>query len=158
MINYIEGKIIKNSENKVLILNNGIAYEINCNNVKKVNVKLFIVPIFNDGYTFFGFESYKHKEIFEKLIKIKGIGPKIAFKVVCSSGDGELSFDKIIRIKGVSSRKAEDIISGMNIKKNPSKLVKELKSLGFDEVFITHKLDNIDLSKPDEEIVKEFLK
>ena len=70
MINYIEGKIIKNSENKVLILNNGIAYEINCNNVKKVNVKLFIVPIFNDGYTFFGFESYKHKEIFEKLIKM----------------------------------------------------------------------------------------
>mgnify|MGYP003872779577 CR=1 FL=1 len=48
------------------------------------------------------FEKIEEKELFEKLIKIKGIGPKIAFKVVSNSKGEELRFEKIITIKGIS--------------------------------------------------------
>ena len=158
MINYLEGEIIERDESDCLIINNGIGYKINCYIKECEFVKLFIVSIFNEGYTFYGFEKIEEKELFEKLIKIKGIGPKIAFKVVSNSKGEELRFEKIITIKGISSKKAEEIVGAINGKKNSLKIFKELKELGFDEAYISEKLSKIDLSKKDDEIVKEFLK
>ncbi len=91
MINQITGKIINLNQNnsQVVLLNNGIGFDIKANlrtiTALKRNQEetLHISTICReDGITLYGFLSQAEKEVFEKVIKVSGIGPKSGLSIL----------------------------------------------------------------------------
>ena len=91
MINQITGQIINiNQNNKTAtLLNNGIGFEIRANMKILTSLKrnqeltLHIATLVReDGISLYGFLSQAQKELFEKLLKVSGVGPKAALSIL----------------------------------------------------------------------------
>ncbi|AXX91819.1 Holliday junction branch migration protein RuvA [Malaciobacter molluscorum LMG 25693] len=109
MIVGIEGKIEK-KEPTLLHLNvNGLIYEvfvsINCSSkITNNEVKLFTTHIIReDAQTLYGFLDINEKKLFDTVIKINGVGPKVAL-AICSTFTPS-SFAQIVSANDVSMLK-----------------------------------------------------
>jgi Holliday junction DNA helicase RuvA len=136
VINQITGEIINLDQNnsRVVLLNNDIGFEIKSNTRTLSSLKrnqretLHISTIFReDGVHLFGFLSQAEKELFEKVIKVSGIGPKSALSIL-----------EILSVKDfISAIIKEDatlISSAQGIgKKTAQRLILELKN-GFKKI------------------------
>jgi len=90
MIVGIEG-IVEKKEPTFIHLNvNGLIYEVNIsintsNSIKESRVKLLITQIIReDANLLFGFMEANEKKMFDTLIKINGVGPKVGL-AICST-------------------------------------------------------------------------
>lgn len=107
MIGYITGKIISKKPTQSLIDVNGIGYLVNTSintfeKLEEVNESTSLytyLSVKEDSLTLYGFHSISEKELFEILISINGVGPKLA--------QGVLS--------GISAEEFKDAIAGNNI-------------------------------------------
>ncbi|MCP4969262.1 MAG: Holliday junction branch migration protein RuvA [Arcobacter sp.] len=109
MIVGLEG-IIEKKDPTLLNLNvNGIIYEvfvsINCSSkIIDQKIKLFITHIIReDSQTLYGFLDINEKKLFDTVIKINGVGPKVAL-AICSTFTAH-SFSKIVSSNDVSMLK-----------------------------------------------------
>lgn len=109
MIVGLEG-IIEKKEPTLLNLNvNGIIYEIfisvNCSSkIIDSKIKLFITHIIReDSQTLYGFLDPNEKKLFDTVIKINGVGPKVAL-AICSTFT-PTSFAQIVSSNDVSMLK-----------------------------------------------------
>ncbi len=89
MYNYIIGKITFQEGNIIVIENNNIGYEINVSNPFSYELdKDYKVYLYNnvkeEEYTLYGFKSLDEKNLFLKLIGVKGLGPKIALAIMAT--------------------------------------------------------------------------
>lgn len=90
MIVGIEGKIEKKEPTFVHVNVNGLIYEvhvsINCSSkIVSDKVKLFTTHIIReDGQFLYGFLDINEKKLFDTVIKINGVGPKVAL-AICST-------------------------------------------------------------------------
>ena len=91
MIIAIEGDVVHKSNTRVDIkLSTGITYGVFVSQntilkIKEDRISLFIKEIIKeDSYTMYGFKKRDEQELFEKLIKLNGIGAKVAI-AVCST-------------------------------------------------------------------------
>ena len=90
MIVGIEGKIEKKEPTLVHINVGGIVYEVfvslNCSSkITGGDVKLSITHIIReDAQTLYGFLDINEKKLFDTVIKINGVGPKVAL-AICST-------------------------------------------------------------------------
>lgn len=90
MIVGIEGIIEKKEPTFIHININGLIYEVNIsintsNSIKETRVKLLVTQIIReDTNLLFGFMEANEKKMFDTLIKINGVGPKVAM-AVCST-------------------------------------------------------------------------
>jgi Holliday junction DNA helicase RuvA len=90
MIVGVEGFVEKKDPTFVHLNINGIIYEVNIsvntsNMIKKSRVKLLITQIIReDANLLFGFMEKDEKRMFDTLIKINGVGPKVAM-ATCST-------------------------------------------------------------------------
>lgn len=124
MFDYISGKKIKATAGKMVVDNSGIGYLFfvsdKCISVLSgsENVKIYTyLSVREDDVSLFGFYSEEERAMFEKLISISGIGPKVAIAVLSEISAGELA-GKIIsadtkalnKIKGVGKKTAERIV------------------------------------------------
>ena len=89
MIGYLTGKVISAKPTKILLDVNGVGYNvsISINTFEKINekenVSLFIhTNVKEDSISLFGFYTEPEKEMFELLISISGIGPKLALSIL----------------------------------------------------------------------------
>ena len=89
MISFISGQVIDQEENALTILCRGIGYEVTCsdNTISDVSsqkvVQLWVYThVREDSFTLFGFSSKVEKKLFLNLIKVNGIGPKLAIQVL----------------------------------------------------------------------------
>ena len=89
MIGFLSGKIISSKPTKILLDVSGIGYVvfISINTFEKISnkekVSLYIhTHVKEDSITLYGFHNESEKEIFELLISISGIGPKLALGVL----------------------------------------------------------------------------
>ncbi|MEA1952884.1 MAG: Holliday junction branch migration protein RuvA [Campylobacterota bacterium] len=109
MIVGIEGIIERKEPTFVHVNVNGIIYEvqisINTSNViEEKKVKLFITQIIReDTNLLFGFIDTNEKKMFDTVIKINGIGPKVGL-AICSTFSPEI-FAKIVASKDVAMLK-----------------------------------------------------
>lgn len=136
MINQITGEIINLDQNnsRIVLLNNDIGFEIKTNTKTLTSLKrnqretLHISTIFReDGVFLYGFLNQAEKELFEKVIKVSGIGPKSALSIL-----------EILSVKDfISAVIKEDtslISSAQGIgKKTAQRLILELKN-GFKKI------------------------
>lgn len=87
MYSYIIGKITFVDSSSIVLENNGIGYHIFTPNpyaFKENNeYKVYLYQqIKEDEHLLFGFKSLEEKELFLKLLNVKGLGPKMALPII----------------------------------------------------------------------------
>ena len=89
MIGFLTGKIISSKPTRILLDVNGVGYAVNIsintfeNIADKESVSLFIyTSVREDSITLYGFYSEAEKQMFELLISVTGIGPKLAQSIL----------------------------------------------------------------------------
>ena len=109
MIVGIEGTIEKKDPTFVHLNVHGIIYEVSVsihtsNAIKEKNVKLFVTQIIReDAHLLFGFMEMSEKKMFDTVLKINGVGPKVAM-AICSTFTPQ-TFAKVVSSKDVSMLK-----------------------------------------------------
>lgn len=137
MIGYISGKILEISESMVLVLTStGIWYEIGINEISfaslatREEVELYIYHhITEGGQSLFGFETLEEKQLFTELIKISGVGGKVAQQIL------SLGKDRLISAVQQDDKKTIESIKGIG-KKMAEKIVLELKDKDFVTTYV----------------------
>jgi Holliday junction DNA helicase RuvA len=182
MIVGLEGKIEKKEPTFLHINTNGIIYEvftsINCSSsIVTDSIKLKITHIIKeDSSSLYGFIDTNEQKLFNSVIKINGVGPKIAL-AICSTFTPtsfaqiveEKNIDMLKRVPGIGPKGASRILvelSGFVINSNLSSNTHignkndaslALESLGFKKDIITKALNGCNGTTTGD-LVKEALK
>ena len=179
MYNYINGKITMVSSNYVVIDNHGIGYQIFVANPYAFELdKEYTIYLYNqvreDEYSLYGFKNEEEKELFLKLINVKGLGPKMALPMFAS---GSVTGIKdaierenvlyLVKFPKIGEKLARQIILDLKGKlakvvsdtndSSLDELVSVLESLGYKKPDIKRVLPHITESKVEDQ-VKEALK
>jgi len=170
MIRYIEGKLLKKEEDRVVVLANGVGYEIllpaivrQTFNPKKAGedgdtVKLYIHYHQTERQPkplLIGFNFEPEKEFFEKFITVEAIGPPTAVKALVlpipqiAKAIKERDAKALERLKGIGRRTADKIIATLQGKVGKFALMREDEILAPSEV--------VDFAKQVEEVLVKDL-
>ena len=109
MIVGIEGEIVYKEPTLLHLLVYGLTYEVNVSlntssSIDDKRVQLFTTQIIReDANLLYGFANKDEKRMFDTLLKINGVGPKVAL-AVCSTFTPE-TFAKIVSSKDVAMLK-----------------------------------------------------
>ena len=90
MIGQLKGQIISKNPPEVLLEVGGIGYELLCpmstfyqlDNSSKDILLYTHLSIKEDSHTLFGFISMDEKKLFRELIRVNGVGPKVALAIL----------------------------------------------------------------------------
>jgi Holliday junction DNA helicase RuvA len=124
MIGFLSGSIISMKPTRVLLNVNGVGYLVNIsintfeNISDRKDISLHIyTSVKEDSITLFGFYTETEKEMFELLISVSGIGPKLALSVLSGIQVDDLKaaievgdFSRIVAIPGVGRKTAERVV------------------------------------------------
>jgi Holliday junction DNA helicase RuvA len=145
MISYLEGKLLKKNEDRVVILANGVGYEVllpsivrdTYNNKKagedgdQVQLHIFYHQTERQPKPMLvGFNYDVEKEFFEKLIKVEAIGPTAAVKALVlpvpkiARAIEERDTNALEKMKGIGKRTADKIVASLNGKVGKFALMK----------------------------------
>jgi holliday junction DNA helicase RuvA len=124
MIGYLKGKVISLKPTKLLLDVNGVGYLINISilTYEKIsaalNVSLYIFTnVKEDSITLYGFYTEAEKEMFELLISVNGVGPKIALSILSGIKTEDLvtainqnNISRIVSVPGIGRKTAERLL------------------------------------------------
>ena len=177
MYSYIKGIITIIETNYIVLENNGIGYLVYVAYpyIYKLNNEYTIYlyqQIREDENSLYGFKSIEEKELFIKLISVKGLGCKMALPILTSdkndvySALDEWNINYLKKFPKIGEKLARQIVLDLKGKLAPSNtndknyddLIDTLKALGYKPVDIKKILPNIDSKLPIENQVKEALK
>ncbi len=179
MYEYIKGMIDNVEPGYISLDNNGIGYKIYVSNPYSFEVgkeyKVFLYEqIREDENSLYGFKTIEERDLFLKLINVKGLGPKMALPLFSSGSlDGiidAIERENIIYLKKfpkIGDKVARQIILDLKGKLVSNKdatiikddeLVEALSALGYKNVDINKVLPKIDKSLSIEDKIKEALK
>jgi len=109
MIVGIEGTVEKKDPTYVHINVGGLIYEVHIsintsNAIREKKVKLYVTQIIReDTNALYGFIDHNEKKMFDTVLKINGVGPKVGL-AICSTFTPE-TFAKVVASKDVSMLK-----------------------------------------------------
>lgn len=180
MYGYLEGKIEYQTNNSIVIDVNGIGFNVFVPNPYSYELnnkyRVFIYShIREDEYSLYGFKTMEEKELFMRLINVKGMGPKVASGMFATGSitgivdainkenllyltkfpkiGEKLARQVILDLKGKLSVEVSDIEND-----SMEDLISVLENLGYKTQEIKKIIPNIDVSKPLEMQVKDALK
>jgi Holliday junction DNA helicase RuvA len=125
MISHLRGALLEKNPNAVVVDVHGVGYEVTIPvsvysslPAAGAEVSLFIhTHVREDAFLLFGFVSAADKALFEKLISVSGIGPKLAVTALSGLASGDLvaaikngSVDQLVKIPGVGKKTAERMV------------------------------------------------
>ena len=89
MYGYIKGKITDIEASYVILENNNIGYQIYVPNpygfmMEREYTIYTYTKVAEDEYTLYGFKTKEEKELFLKLISVKGLGAKLALPILAT--------------------------------------------------------------------------
>ena len=89
MFGYIIGSVKYLTSNHIILENNGIGYIIYVANpysyeIGKEYTVYTYTKVAEDEYTLYGLKTKEEKELFLKLISVKGLGPKMALPMLAT--------------------------------------------------------------------------
>jgi len=174
MIAALRGKIFEKSEGRILLDVKDVIYELNVSMITFSSIEeeglFYITEIIKENeYTLYGFIDKNEKKLFDTLIKLNGVGPKVAL-AVCSTYTPTTFMDIIStqninalkKIPGIGPKGAKRILMEMGdfevVSSNPAKnqAISALENLGFNRADIIKAVNDLEGSV--EEIIKLALK
>ena len=178
MYSYIKGIIDEITSSSVVIDNNGIGYNVFVSNPYSFNIgEEYKVYLYNyireDEYSLYGFKSLEEKDLFLRLINVKGLGPKIALPMLATGSVNGIvdAIDRenimyLTKFPKVGDKLARQIILDLKGKLNTKEttvaqndeLIEALVSLGYKNADIKKIISKIDQSATIENQIKEALK
>ena len=179
MYSYMIGEITGYDKNCIILENNNIGYLINVSNPYSFKLheecKVYLYNhIKEDENSLYGFKTLEEKDLFMKLINVKGIGPKMAMPLF--SGNNlkgiyeAINTDNITyltRFPKIGDKVAKQIILDLKGKltsqvdlfqQDSKELIEVLESLGYKNGDIKKILPQIDIEQDISNQVKEALK
>jgi len=143
MIGFLSGKIILSKPTQLLLDVNGVGYLVNIsiNTFEQITGKetasLFIhTNVKEDSISLYGFFSEAEKEMFELLISITGIGPKLAVSILSGIQVDELkhaiqsaNVSRIVAVPGIGRKTAERLV--LELKTKVEQIKGEEKEISF---------------------------
>jgi Holliday junction DNA helicase RuvA len=132
MIARINGILIEKTPASLIVETMGVGYEIfvplttfyELPEVGQNVILQIYTQVREDAITLFGFFTQKEKDIFQLLITVSGIGPKLAMNILSGTNPPELirsiargDLNRLVRIPGVGKKMAERIIFDLRDKK-----------------------------------------
>lgn len=180
MYAYIIGMIKEVTPNHIVLDNNGIGYLITVPNPYlyhlETNTKIYLYHhVREDFIGLYGFNSNESRNLFLKLISVKGIGPKTALSILATDQIDEVilaienSDAKFLsKFPGIGLKSSQQIIldlKGKLVDEDTLIAVSEkndaeeaLLALGYKKAEIKRALKNIDSNITVEEMIKQALK
>jgi Holliday junction DNA helicase RuvA len=125
MISHLRGTLLEKRPNQVIVDVHGVGYEVTIPVSaysslpdRGAPVELHIhTHVREDTLALFGFSSASDKTLFEKLITVSGIGPKLAVTALGGLTTADLvaairsgSVEQLVRIPGVGKKTAERMV------------------------------------------------
>jgi Holliday junction DNA helicase RuvA subunit len=125
MIGYLEGQILRKSAHAIVLLVGGVGYELECpastlwtlpseGTLTQLEVLTFVRE---DAIRLFGFASGLDKQVFETLIGVSSVGPKLALALLGPFTGRELidvlafgETERLLSVPGVGQRKIEKLM------------------------------------------------
>jgi Holliday junction DNA helicase RuvA len=133
MIGDLTGKIITKTPTQVLLDVQGVGYIINISintfdRLSEENSKISLytyLSVREDSLTLFGFYTSSEKELFEILIGVNGVGPKLALGILSGINVDEFkdavannNVSRLVSIPGIGKKTAERMIMELRDKIN----------------------------------------
>ena len=151
MIARLTGRVLTLDQGALVLDVNGVGYEIevasstaNSVEIDKIVTLETLLIVREDAQILFGFTELTEKKLFQLLIKINGVGPRLAIGIMSGLNEDELSLaimEKDIKVltslPGVGKKTAERLVIELQDKitfekasgkKNKSKMSQELFS------------------------------
>ncbi len=125
MIHHLEGLIVENRDEYFVIDVGGIGYRVYTSRLTRAEfsnrtgpVKLFTyLHMAQDGLALYGFSTPEEREVFELLLSVTGVGPKVAIGILSSTTPARLQeailsarVEDLRAIKGIGRKTAERLI------------------------------------------------
>lgn len=125
MIAYLRGSLLSKHPNQVIVETHGVGYDVtipvstfSALPAAGAEVRLQIhTHVREDALSLYGFATAEEKGLFEKLISVSGIGPKLAITVLSGLATGDLitairggHVEHLVRIPGVGKKTAERMV------------------------------------------------
>ena len=177
MYEYIKGKITEIEANYIVVDNNGIGYIVyvaSPYSYKEEETKVYIYQyVKEDELSLYGFKTKEEKDLFLKLIGVKGLGCKMALPMFATNSNTSIidAIEKedvayLKKFPKIGDKVARQIILDLKGKLvsnntntvNNSELIEALKALGYKANDINKILSKIDNSKTLENQIKDALK
>lgn len=178
MYNYILGKVEEIDSSSITLDNNGIGYLIYVASPFSFNLgetyKVYIYQhITEDSNSLFGFKTVEEKELFLKLISVKGVGPKMTLPMLAlGSPSGiidAINRENILYLKKfpkIGDKVAKQIILDLKgkittdevIMDTSDELLEALKALGYKDKDVKGIIPKVNKENKIEEQIKEALK
>ena len=178
--NYIKGYVQEVESNLIVLDCNGMGFQIFVSNPfsfpLEEEIKVYVyTQIKEDEHLLYGFKSKEEKELFLRLINVKGVGPKLVMPMLATGSVtgivDAIDRENVLYLKKfpkIGDKVARQIILDLKGKlaitsDNSSvvgfdELVSVLEGLGYKTQDIKKILPNMDGSLPIESQVKEALK
>lgn len=179
MIAGLMGNVFRRESSKILFNVNGVIYEVfmslnALSALKDDSDTLLITQIVReDGITLYGFLEKSEKELFDNLIKINGIGARIAIAICSSFSPSDFfslinsnDFVTLKKVPGIGEKMAKRIIvelsgkleniANISLPQPKIEALAALESLGFKNTEIMKILENI-TNTDTQNIIKEAL-
>ena len=125
MIAYLEGKLIEKSPTHLILEINGVGYSVNIpvstySNLGEAGKMVKVLTyqhVREDELKLYGFSTKPEKELFELLISVNGVGPRMALSILSCISVQEFQrsilqedLDVLTAISGVGKKKAQRLI------------------------------------------------
>jgi Holliday junction DNA helicase RuvA len=139
MISFLEGEIAERAGGRIVISVNGVGYEVQVpastlsalppiGRTARIHTRMVVR---DDAMTLFGFGSADERELFDLLVTVSGVGPKVALSFL-----SVLTPDAFRRAVSSGDVAALTVVPGVG-KKVAQRVVLDLKDkLGGDEVIV----------------------
>jgi len=125
MIAFLRGRLLEKHPNQIILETGGVGYDVVIpistfsalpDAGSDVQLRIY-THVREDALALFGFLTADEKTLFEKLISVSGIGPKLAITVLSGLATSDLvtairngQVDQLVRIPGVGKKTAERIV------------------------------------------------
>jgi Holliday junction DNA helicase RuvA len=125
MIALLQGTLVEKRPNQVIVETSGVGYELTIPVSTYANlpeagaqVRLRVhTHVREDALALYGFLTQDEKSLFERLISVSGVGPKLGVTVLSGIPAAELAHtirrgevDRLVRIPGVGKKTAERLV------------------------------------------------
>ena len=180
MYNFIKGRISDIGSTSIVVDNNGIGYEIFTPNPYSFEEnKEYIVFVYEyireDEHSLYGFKTKEEKELFLKLIDVKGLGPKMALPIIAFGSINGISDainrenilylkkfpkigDKLARQMILDLKGKLNITSNVDVINEEDELLEALKGLGYKDKDIKVIIGKVNKENRLEDQIKEALR